>query len=60
MAGKQFCSIDFVIEGNIYYSRKALIESSSKPKKATVVVPLIFFIFLDHKKAPISRKKFDP
>ncbi len=38
MAGKHFCTIDFTIEGNVYFSRKALIDSASKSAKGNVVV----------------------
>ena len=42
MSGKHYCSIDFMIEGNVYYSCKTFVDSSAKPSKATVVVlPLL-------------------
>ncbi len=38
MSTKQVTSIDFVIEDNVYYSNKALLEFRGKAGKATVVV----------------------
>jgi hypothetical protein len=41
MAAKHYSSIDFIIEGFVYYSSKALIESSIKAIKQPALVVIL-------------------
>lgn len=41
MAAKHYTSIDFIIDGCVFYSSKALIESPAKPLKSTIVVSIL-------------------
>jgi len=38
MAGKHFTTIDFLIDGIVFYSRKSLIDTVGKASKSALVI----------------------
>lgn len=59
MAGKHFTTIDFLIDGIVFYSRKSLINTASKPSVSALVIVFLKFFQGNRRKRRYPERSVD-